>query len=79
MGFNWKDLGYPTLQAFINAQYKDEGAQLDTMCRFIRQNKLIDALKNKDWSALAYRYNGESYRANNYHGKLAAAFKQFNA
>lgn len=79
MGFNWKDLGYPTLQAFINAQYKDEGAQLDTMCRFIRQNKLVDALKNKDWAAFAYKYNGEGYKANNYHGKLAAAFKKFNA
>ena len=44
-----------------------------------QQNKLIDALKNKDWSAFAYGYNGKGYRANNYHGKLAAAFKKFNA
>lgn len=79
MGFNWKDLGYPSLQAFINAQYRDEASQLDTMCRFIRVNGLIDELKNRDWSAFAYRYNGEGYKVNNYHGKLAAAFRQFNA
>lgn len=79
MGFNWKDLGYPSLQAFINAQYKDEGAQLDTMCRFIRHNGLINELKTQNWTAFAYRYNGEGYKANNYDGRLAAAFKQFNA
>lgn len=79
MGYNWKDLGYPSLQAFINAQYRDEASQLDTMCRFIRVNGLIDELKNRDWSAFAYRYNGEGYKVNNYHGRLAAAFRQFNA
>lgn len=79
MGFNWQDLGYPSLQSFINAQYRDEASQLDTMCRFIKHNGLIDELKNQNWSAFAYRYNGEEYKANNYHTKLANAFKQFNA
>lgn len=79
MGFNWKDLGYPSLQAFINAQYRDEASQLDTMCRFIKHNGLIDELKNQNWSAFAYRYNGEGYKANSYDTKLANAFKQFNA
>ena len=78
MGFNWNDLGYPSLQAFVNAQYKDEASQLDTMCRFIRHKALIDELKYKNWSAFAYRYNGEDYKANKYDIKLAAAFKQFN-
>ena len=79
MGFNWQDLGYPSLQAFINAQYKDEGSQLDTMCRFIKVNKLVDELQRQDWAGFAYRYNGAGYKANNYHTKLAKAFNQFNA
>lgn len=79
MGFNWQSLGYSSLQAFINTQYRDEASQLDTMCRFIRVNGLLDELKSRNWSGFAYRYNGEGYKANNYHGKLAAAFRQFNA
>lgn len=79
MGFNWKDLDYPSLQSFINAQYRDEASQLDTMCRFIRHNGLVDELKSQNWSAFAYRYNGAGYKANNYDTKLANAFRQFNA
>lgn len=79
MGYHWQALGYPSLQAFINAQYRDEAAQLDTMCRFIRTNGLLDELRRQDWAGFAYLYNGEGYKVNNYHGKLAAAFKQFNA
>lgn len=79
MGYHWQALGYPSLQAFINAQYRDEAAQLDTMCRFIRENGLLDTLRRQDWAGFAYRYNGESYKVNNYHGRLADAFKKFNA
>lgn len=79
MGFNWKDLGYSSLQSFVTAQYRNEAAQLDTMCRFIKHNGLIDELKSQNWSAFAYRYNGAGYKANNYDTKLANAFKQFNA
>lgn len=78
MGFNWKDLGYPSLQSFINAQYRDEASQLDTMCRFIQHNKLVDNLKNKDWAGFAYGYNGQGYKENHYHTKLAQAYARFN-
>lgn len=77
MGTNWQDLDYPSLQAFINAQYKDEAAQLDTMCRFIRHNGLIDELQRQDWAGFAYRYNGERYKTNQYDLKLAKAYQQF--
>lgn len=78
MGFNWQALGYVSLQAFINAQYRDEASQLDTMCRFIRVNGLVDELKTQNWSAFAYRYNGEGYKENHYHTKLAQAYARFN-
>ena len=48
MGFNWKSLGYPSLQAFINAMYKDEVSQLDAMCRFIKVNGLLRHIKSKN-------------------------------
>ncbi|WP_168396576.1 N-acetylmuramidase family protein [Acinetobacter indicus] len=76
MGYHWKALGYPTLQNFINAMYRDEASQLEAMCRFIVTNKLINALKNKDWKAFARGYNGAAYAKNSYDVKLANAYKK---
>ncbi|WP_149945245.1 N-acetylmuramidase family protein [Acinetobacter baumannii] len=75
MGYHWQSLGYPSLQAFINAMYKDEASQLEAMCRFIKVNGLVNALKNKDWKAFARGYNGPAYAKNSYDIKLANAYK----
>ncbi|TCB49831.1 N-acetylmuramidase family protein [Acinetobacter sp. ANC 4779] len=77
MGYHWQFLGYTSLQAFINAMYKDEASQLDAMCRYITVNNLVNALKSKDWKAFALGYNGKSYAKNNYDIKLANAYKKF--
>jgi len=77
MGYHWEVLGYLSLQAFINAMYKDEAAQLDAMCRYIKVNNLINALKNKDWKVFAKGYNGQSYAKNSYDIKLASAYKKW--
>lgn len=77
MGFNWKTLGYPTLQSFINAMYLDEASQLDAMIRFIKVNKLDVHLRNLDWSAFAERYNGKEYKVNKYDEKLEASYNKF--
>ena len=76
MGYHWKALDYPTLQNFINAMYRDEASQLDAMCRYIVTNKLINALKNKDWRAFARGYNGPAYAKNSYDVKLGNAYKK---
>lgn len=76
MGYHWKSLGYASLQAFINAMYKDEASQLDAMCRYIKVNGLVNALKNKDWRAFAKGYNGIAYAKNQYDAKLANAYKK---
>lgn len=78
MGYHWKALGYPSLQAFINAMYKDEASQLDAMCRYIQVNNLVNALKNKDWKAFARGYNGKAYAKNSYDIKLANAYKKWS-
>ena len=74
MGYHWQSLGYKSLQAFVNAMYKDEASQLDAMCRYIKVNGLINALKNKDWKAFARGYNGIAYAKNSYDIKLANAY-----
>lgn len=76
LGENWKDLGYASLQSFINAMYKDEVSQLDAMCRYIKHNGLIKHIQNKDWAKFARAYNGPKYAENKYDTKLAAAYKK---
>lgn len=74
MGFNWQSLGYASLREFVEAMYESEAKQLDAMCRFIKVNGLVDELQRHDWAGFAYRYNGESYKANQYDVRLARAY-----
>ena len=78
MGFHWKALGYPSVQTFVNAQYKSEGSQLDTFVKFIQINpSMLKALKAKDWAKFAKLYNGPAYAKNSYDVKLEAAYREF--
>lgn len=76
MGFNWKKLGYTSLQSFINAMYDNEAAQLDAMVRYIQVFGLADELQSKNWAGFAYGYNGPAFRKNRYDEKLAMAYKK---
>lgn len=79
MGFHWQSLGYASVQAFVNAMYKDEGSQLDAFVRFINANpNLLRALKARDWTAFAKGYNGPAFEKNRYDTKLAAAYSSFS-
>lgn len=79
MGYHWFNLGYSSLQTFVNAMYKDEASQLEAMCRYIKVNNLINVLKNKDWKAFALGYNGKNYAKNSYDTKLSNAYKKWSA
>ena len=59
--------------------YKDEVSQLEAMCRYIKVNGLVNALKNKDWKAFARAYNGVAYAKNSYDIKLANAYKKLSS
>lgn len=79
MGFHWEGLKYPSLQAFVNAMYKDEASQLDAFIRFIQADKRMHAaMKSKDWSAFAKAYNGPAFAKYHYHTKMAAAYKKYS-
>ncbi len=74
MGFNCKYCGYDSVQAFVNAMYRDEGAHLDAFVGFVKQARLDKALCERRWMDFARGYNGPSYAANQYDQKLAAAY-----
>lgn len=77
MGFHWQDLGYPSLQAFINDMYESEAKQLEAMLRFINKNRLVRHLNNKHWARFARAYNGRGYKRNKYDTKLAMAHARY--
>ena len=75
MGYHWKALGYPSLQAFVNAMYADYDSQLDAFIRFVSLTpELVAALRAKDWTKVARLYNGPDYKKNNYAAKLNQEF-----
>jgi len=75
MGFHWDILRYPTVQAFVNAMYESEAAQLDAFCRFIRANpRMHKALQVHDWRTFARLYNGPEFAKNSYDSKMSKAF-----
>lgn len=78
MGYQWRSLGYPSLQAFINAMYKDEASQLDAVCRYLVVNGIDKYIRAENWDMVAKLYNGSKYKENQYDDKLEAAYKQFS-
>lgn len=66
MGFNHRAIGYDTVQAMFNAFSSDARAQITSLFRFMEVNKLVNAVRDRDFHTFAKVYNGagqaESYR-----------------
>ena len=71
MGENWKDLGYASVQEFVDQQFVSESNQLEAFIRFIewktgiiekKKVALIDALRAKNWDVVFTLYNGPNYK-----------------
>lgn len=78
MGYHWSNLGYPSIQAFVNDMYTEQG-QLDAFIKFIKaDNRLLKALKEKDWTTFSRIYNGPAYKTNNYDTKMKDAYEKFS-
>lgn len=81
LGENAEDLGYASAFDMAAALAKDEAAHLDCFVRFVKRNKLVDALRQcragdpASCVPFVKAYNGKGYAANNYHVKLAEAAK----
>ena len=77
MGFHQAELGFDTVQAFWDFGKQSEDNQLELGLRFIKSiPALYAALKDKNWAAFAYHYNGPLYRENNYDTRLLNAYNK---
>lgn len=77
MGFNYRMVGRPSVQAMVKEAADAEAGQLRQMAAFIRASGLQGALATKDWAKFARGYNGPSYAKNAYDAKLAKAYVKF--
>lgn len=75
-GFNWKLCGCDDIHDFVNKMNTSERTQLNLFAEFIRRQGLDKYLRNKNWAAFAYRYNGPSYASRGYHTRMASAYKR---
>lgn len=77
LGDNYAMCGFTSVEAFVEAMFLDEDNSLEAFVLYIMHRGLRDAMRRKDADAVAYGYNGKSYRRNNYGVKIANADREF--
>ena len=76
VGMNFAACGFASVEAYVAAMCESEAAQLATFAAFCAHEELAPLLAAKDWTQFALRYNGPGEAANDYDGKLAAAYSR---
>mgnify|MGYP001224362777 FL=1 len=70
MGFNFRTVGFDTVEDIVKTFAKSDAYQLEAMVEFIKTAGLDDELRNHDWAGFARGYNGKGYKRNRYDEKL---------
>jgi len=66
-----------TLQDFINAAYRSADEHLRLFVAFIlADHRLVEALRDHDWTTFARIYNGPNYALHHYDTRIAAAHRE---
>lgn len=78
MGFNYKVVGYKTVEDFVKAMFESEYNQIKAGLEYIKNTGLLDEVRSKSWRAFARGYNGPRYAENKYHTKLQNAYIKYS-
>ncbi len=78
MGFNAEAAGFSNALDMFNKMRDGEQAQLDGLIRLLRSFGLNDAIRHKQWSVIARKYNG-SGQVTRYATALANAYAEIKA
>jgi len=76
MGAHWHWLGYASIDALVSEVRAGVDGQVKLMMRYIIKARLINRLKNHDWSGFARAYNGPAYKRYKYHLKMQKAYER---
>ncbi|NEM96148.1 N-acetylmuramidase family protein [Pontibacter burrus] len=78
MGFHYKDLGFKTAAALVEAFKQSEYEQVKGMLTFCQKKKgLMEAMQARNWDRVAFLYNGPKYAEHGYQLKLAKAYSKY--
>ncbi len=78
LGTNHEAAGFTTVVDYVKAMCQTEADHLRAFVRFIGANPgMHDALRNRDWTGFARRYNGPEFHKNDYDRRMADAYRQF--
>lgn len=94
MGQNYSLCGARNINVFVEKMCASELEQIKLVTEFIRNKprawknakntalgreiSLWDAVKTKNWAAIAFNYNGPSYKTYNYDTKMKAAYEKYS-
>lgn len=80
MVFNYQEMGFHSVGEMFDFLKKGEREQLIAFVRLIKNWGLADELRRatlQDFMVFAARYNGASYRDNDYHNKMFNGYKAY--
>lgn len=77
MGENYKQVGYKSPWAMVEAFMHDEEAHLKAIVQFLIANNIDDDLREHRWNVVARVYNGPGYAKHGYHTRMEAAYKKW--
>lgn len=76
VGMNFAACGFASVEDYVAAICDSEAAQLAAFAAFCAHEALAPLLATKNWTEFALRYNGPGEAANDYAGRLAAAYRR---
>ncbi len=78
-GFNYKLCGCQSVEEMVKKVCDSEFSQLEMFAVFIKNAGMLEALKKKDWTTFARKYNGSSYAKRGYHTRMAKEYANFKS
>jgi len=77
MGFNYKRIGFPSVQEMYRALGEDETFHVIALYNYVLSDpKLVEAIQAKDWRTIATLYNGTG-AVDLYAARLEKSYKEF--
>lgn len=74
LGENYKEIGFDSVTAMVEAHVKGQKGHLKAFIGFIRSKKLQKSMKDKDWEKVAKGYNGKNYKKFKYDTRIKNAY-----
>lgn len=77
LGENFVEAGHVSVEAFVDAMLDSERAHLRAFVAFIGASPALKkAIRTRDWTGFAKRYNGPDFAKNNYDTKIADHYRR---